>query len=768
VTPSRRHDWIALAFLALLPLVFFFDVVAGNRAFFVRDLARFHHPSKNVLREIVRGGEFPYWNPYAGAGQPLAANPQNEVFYPPNWMIFFGDFDRAFQLLILLHIFIALIAMYALLRSMNVRPPVAAIGSACFGMGGLMLSYTNLLPFLFSAAWVPLVCLFARRFLLHRSRRDFALASLFLGIQFLVGEPTTILETAILVGAYAAAHAIRSKALQPLLLAAAIFGAGLLAGAVQMLPAVDHVRDSVRSRGLSFEAVSLWSMPPSRLGEWIFPNLLGHTTPVNQRILYWGAGAYGAQRTPWLFSIYAGLLLAVMAAAGLIARARGWPLALAFLIGSIVLALGAHTPLLRLLYDAGLRALRYPEKFILIAVFTIIVFGARTLEQLLDGDRRLRIAALVIAAAVFSVALLIAATSAETFLRFWNFSSSPLAAEMAAIAKRDWLLAAARAGALLLLLAVVTRIRKPLWIALASVFVVADLAPLVSETAPVTDASLYKSIPIAAQKLHAIPGDFRIFHEAAWHQRTPTGAEYVRRLGIEPMPFRNAMFPIIPSDFGLATVMEPDYDLTSLQPTADFNEAAREIGPYLQTWPQPLAAMSNAGFRTMYRPYEDALALARGDVKRMQPVAFLRLQPHPRYYFADQLQTIRDKYDFAATLLRGRFSNSLAFVHGPAFAPAPGVIRQSSATANRIHLDVECGGRGFLVLSVTPHKYWRATIDGRDAKPAVVNIGYQGLEIPPGRHVVELRYRNPLVWIGMAISLITVTGLILIGTMRAL
>ena len=72
-----------------------------------------------------------------------------------------------------------------------------------FGLGGLYLSYVNLLPILFCAAWMPLTCLYVRRFLLHHRARDFALGSLFLGLQFLVAEPTTVMQTGLLLGMYA-------------------------------------------------------------------------------------------------------------------------------------------------------------------------------------------------------------------------------------------------------------------------------------------------------------------------------------------------------------------------------------------------------------------------------------------------------------------------------------------------------------------------------------------------------------------------------------
>ena len=57
-------------------------------------------------------------------------------------------------------------------------------------------------------------------------------------------------------------------------------------------------------------------------------------------------------------------------------------------------------------------------------------------------------------------------------------------------------------------------------------------------------------------------------------------------------------------------------------------------------------------------------------------------------------------------------------------------------------------------MTVTRHKYWRVTIDGRETNVMPANLAYQAVVVPAGRHRVEMRYRNPLVLIGAAISLL--------------
>src|SRR3954469_18288441 len=119
---SRRSDLLAIALLFLIATIFFADVLFGINQFYMRDLTRYYYPTKQILRDIVLHGEFPFWNRYFSAGQPIAANPEHEVFYPLTWLILLPSYDFGYRLHILIHIWIGLAAMYALLRSMELRP----------------------------------------------------------------------------------------------------------------------------------------------------------------------------------------------------------------------------------------------------------------------------------------------------------------------------------------------------------------------------------------------------------------------------------------------------------------------------------------------------------------------------------------------------------------------------------------------------------------------------------------------------------------------
>ncbi|HET8772882.1 MAG TPA: hypothetical protein VFP80_03790, partial [Thermoanaerobaculia bacterium] len=709
---DMKREIVPVAVLTGILTVLFVDVLAGVNALYLRDLAHYYYPAKHVLREIVLGGEFPYWNPLLAAGQPMAANPEHEVFYPLTWLVLLPSYDLGFRLLVLLHIHITAWTMYALLRSMRASPAAAFLGALSFALGGVVLSSLTLLPILFVLAWLPLTCLFTRRFLLHRRPRDFVFAALSLGLQMLIGEPTTIAQTGFLLGAYAIALGIRERTIRPLAYVALISIVALAVGAAAVLPAIDHAGDSVRSRGFEFDVVTTWSTPFARIADLFWPN----ATPPR---LY-------ERGTPFYLSIYPGLLATLLVIAGFALRMRGAALTGAILAVSWLLALGDHTPLWGWLYDLGLaRSVRYPEKFLLLGAFAMAVFGARVLDRVLSSGTT------------------------------WK-------------------------------------------VALATVFVLLDLGRTLPDVAPRMPASYLTEPPLLARQLPAERDSWRLLHVIELQNSDPAFRPFTTGPDLYWIR-RNALRPMMPARWGIRTVLELDYDQTALLPATDFAEVAFWLAHGRPDWPALLAPMANARFLGSYDDPQRALARVNGDRKTVQPVRIVPLGDNPRYFFAERVEPIRDVRDFAGKLATARSTRGVAYVSvlpasrgqraerrgqkpddprpllRSALRALPSGSRRSAVldvreTANTARIEADTSGPAFLVISVTPHKYWTIAVDGRAATAVVTNVGFQGVVIPgPGHHVVEMRYRNPLIPIGAAISAAALLALAFVAiTMRGL
>ncbi|HVT43119.1 MAG TPA: YfhO family protein [Thermoanaerobaculia bacterium] len=767
------RDAGAILLLFTLATILFGNVLFAGGQLYLRDLARYYYPTKRIVREVILGGSFPFWNPYYAAGQPMAANPEYEVFYPLQWLILIPDYNLGFRFHIVIHIYLGLAGMYALLRSMRLGIPAAFFGAFVFGLGGLFLSLVNLLPILFCVSWLPLILLFARRLFFHFRWRDLALGGIVTGLQILTAEPTTLIQTWLLVGCYGLYRAwyqkpfLRSLA-RNAFIAGALLASGLLVGAAQLIPALDLVGDSVRARPFELSLVTSWSMPYERPLELLFPHLFGHISR-DRTMLYWGSVLYPNAGSPFIFNYYLGLLTVALVTGACFVRPRGGRLVLAIALGSYLLALGGNTPLFEWLHDAGIaRSIRYPEKFILMGLFALIVLAAMMLDRLLAGDRELAAAAAGVVLGVAVLAGIIAVFSftpwyTDVFARLWGRASSPNLARLVEMSRIDWIVATLKAVVLLFLL-IRVRFGRPgrIWLAAALIFMVADLFPSgrqLSETMPQEFAD-----PPAAVRSLATPAEgYRIFHEADWYGKSEEARKYFSTGPYVYWIVRNGLFPMTTATWGFNTVLERDYDKTALLPTVDLVDAMWAVSRSGRSdWAEPFMAMSNVRYRARYRPFVEERKRVRS-LREAEPVVFEEIEPAPRYYLATEMVTIRDDDDFVDKLSAGKWNPRTAFVAGQGFDVGEGDVSVVSERPNRIEFDVVTGSRGFLVLSITRHKFWRAMVDGQPATLRAVNIAYQGVELAPGAHRVVLEYRNPIVVVSAIISFCTFLILVVVS-----
>jgi hypothetical protein len=535
--------------------------------------------------------------------------------------------------------------------------------------------------------------------------------------------------------------------------------AAFAVGAAQMISAIDHVGDSARSRVFDFSLVSAWSMPWAKFAEVVYPNFLGHMS-IDRITWYWGGGLYPGMGSPFIFSIYSGLLITALIVAALFVKPRGGRFVLIVSLFSVLIALGGHTPLLELLYKAGIAtSIRYPEKFILIAVFAVIILASKMLQRMLDGDDSVRQAALGFIAATTLVAGAIALIGLtplydRTFAAIWGWKVNA-ATRIIDLSHQGWTVAFGRGVVLFGILWLFVRLRRPLFLVLLGVFVIADLAPLSQELNPRMPSHFFTRTPDAMRVFPADKKPFRIFHEADWYGQEQPAKKYFSTGAAVYWIVRNGVFPMTPVAWDLNMVIERDYDKTALLPTLDFIDSVWDIKRSGRSdWWAPVMAMSNAWYRGNYRPFEEEKKRVGGNMEEAQPIQFIEATHQPRYYFADQMLTIANRHDFVRHLSSASFSNNVAFVVAPSFVPARGVVHSWRETANTATLDVESiGSKGFLVMSVTPHKYWRITIDGQPVSAVSTNVGYQGITVPAGRHRVEMAYRNPLAANGAKVSI---------------
>jgi hypothetical protein len=753
LSPRARESLTVAGLLALVTF-FFLDILTAGLNLYMRDLATVYYPDGAVLRTFLRAGALPLWNQFASGGQPLAANPRYEAFYPPQWLLAIGPLRDMFHLEIVLHYLVAALGMYLLGRSLRLSVAASSFGGFAWALGGLMLALSNLLPFLFSAAWLPWVAFTFRRSLADGGIRRLAVAAIPLAMIFLVADVSMMMQTCGMAGAYAIYHASRTGAWRRALTGCLVTGLIAFAiAAVQLIPALDFQRDSGRAIPLDRSTVMHWSMPPVRVAEVIWPAAFGSASP--HAFLSWASNRfYADEAIPFYLSIYPGIVSVLLAGAAFIRRARGAGFTAVIAVISFLLAIGKHGPLFPLLYRLGLHSLRYPEKFALSGIFALSVF-AMIAADVVRRDAAMQRAAFHIALAIVAITVvLLAVTSDAGFAHLWKL---PAVDTYLANRFRHGLLMTIIFTSIAGIIFRADRLAPRLRLILLALTTVVDLGMRVTSIMPRITAEYYTAPP-AARALAASVEPVRIFSYAGRLRRTNTARQLP--YGLHPWIVRNGLIPPTEMTWGFAGMFDVDVTLTNLLPMIDFDDLFTAVLSHGLASRLPLllqmSGVSQLGLQTRYDP---AVVADPSRFDAIDPVNFVQTHNAGAFYFADRLLAAAGKDDVRRVLFSDqRLSPRTAFTDLD-FSPAPARVIASQLSPNRITVDVDASGRSFLALAVTRHKYWSATIDGLPAALHPSNVAFQGVVIEAGRHHVEMRYWNPVIavsgWISIAALLAT-------------
>ncbi|HUG53199.1 MAG TPA: hypothetical protein VMR21_06340, partial [Vicinamibacteria bacterium] len=362
------------AVLVLVPLVLFHDAVFEGRVFYYRDV---HLQWVGQMEALVRGlaaGSWPLWNPYASFGQPLLANANYQVLYPPTWLNLLMAPWTYYTVFVVGHFVISAAGLFAFVRRLGLSSLAATLGAALWVASGPFVSLVSLWNHLAGAAWIPWSAWAAETALAGGRWWTAVLWGALLAAPVLAGSPESALMAGLVSAVVALRHIPRWRRTVAFTLAALAVGAGL--SAAQWVPSVELAARSVRGL-LTDEQRTLWSLHPVTLLLTACPALLdAMPLRTDVRALLFDA------REPYLPSLYLGLPAAAMVAAGLTSRRRlTWTLAAMGVLAALV-AVGRHGPV----YEAALtvfpplRALRFPAKALLVAALAFSVVAAAGFE----------------------------------------------------------------------------------------------------------------------------------------------------------------------------------------------------------------------------------------------------------------------------------------------------------------------------------------------------------------------------------------------------
>lgn len=743
---TRLPALAAVATPLVLVLALYGRVLFRDEALSSRDLTAYHRPMLAMLASVAeRTGGLPEWNPLVHAGQPLAANPAYHAFHPFTWLLFVLPFEWALRLQILLPVLLAAGTMAFLARTCGAGFEGSLLAGVVFAFGGYAVSLTHVPSALLSMSAMPAVLGAALRAWRAPGRRNAVLLAGAVALFAVSFEPFALLAAA-LAGACALAfeagasppspHRVRASVAA--LAGGVLLGAGL--AAIALLPGLRHAASTDRAAGIEPRFAHLWSMPPLRLLELVFPHPLGQPTAGGP---WWGASFYPDRTTPFLVSLYPSLLAALLALSFAIRRPRrAAPWLLAAAIGS-VLAAGGNLPA----WDAALslfpplRSLRYPEKLASLVPLAVSLLAGLGFHEAIRGEaaRRSDATRAGLLASIFLAGAALAAGGGDTLDRALGpFTMDGAGAGASRFLAGSLLASAGIAAAGAVLFAARERLGPGLFTAACLTLVAVDLVRVARPHLP--------SRPVAALQapprflLPAIAGrdDGPLYFAPDWRSGAAS-ADLVRTA------------PPVPSLWGIATDLERDFDVTQLR---------WSVPPSLRFWDAvtadpslALPLLARRGVAWVVRapsaaPARTASETWGPDLQLVRPV-----ERRPFAFCARRVEIVDGAGAWHAAV--SRLGADLAdtalvetsFAAGLPAAPAPGTARVLSRRPGWVSIDVSGAGPGPSVLLVnqTWHPDWTANLDGRPVAVRRTDLDLSALLVPEGTHRVDLAYADP--WI---------------------
>ncbi|MGZ4961350.1 MAG: hypothetical protein ACXWC8_02240 [Limisphaerales bacterium] len=735
-----------IAIMAVLTLLMFIDVLFQGES--VLSMPDCDMASQFIYwREFgfthLRHGDVPLWNPHIFGGAPFFGGFQSALLYPLNALFLFLPLGFAINWSIALHVFLAGAFTFLWLRNHVTRWPAALLGALMTMFGGSYFVHISAghLSNLCTMVWVPLVFLSIEKIADGANLPRCLFAISVATMMVLAGHPQYVFYTAIASALYVVCLLAQRRITIRSLAALAVVGiAAISISAVQLLTGLQEASEGLRSIPLSYTFAGMFPFPPEDLltsiAPWFFGNL--------QTFPYWGR-CYIFEMS--VFASVTGVVLAVYGAIGTRSNVR--TIALVNIALLLLLALGAHTPLFKVLYDyvPGFNRFRGISKFVYFAAIWCAMLAALGFDKLLSAratSRALMLGTLSFAVLIGATALWLRADgsagtwrnvvaaahnaneTADDMARVGQYSNASFLLQARHQATNSlWITAATLLAVAALLFATRFSTRSTyglLVIATVELFVFARCSVITFDLASATSDS-------ARKVLAEYPGDYRVYTPANPNCAMILGGADI--MGNDPSPtLRYAQF--VAASEGIP----PD-----------------EVTQYIPlTRNHPALALLRLRFIFMQQN-------GREDV--VETKTFL-----PHLLLVGQARLLTNRMDILASVTNPGFTGRDEVILESPPQPAPEPLSSSSSvrlvdsTTDTLTIEATTDKPAILLVTDAYSRFWKvhALEPSSQQNYEILPADYclRAVPLAAGHHLLKMEYRPPAFTVGKWVSLVSV------------
>ncbi len=714
-------------------------------------------PWRAAVRHAFTLGEWPLWNPWSRAGEPLAGLAQSAPYAPVNLLALAVPIEDEAALTGGLNLAIAGLGGFLALAAFGLSRRACLLGAVAWSSSGFLLFWL-LWPVTPTLAFFPWVLWAAVRLAREPRLGNAALLTLALTLILLTGHSESVAH-AVLVSAFCAAFVVPWRqartALRAILLALAAGVVAATLSAFFLLPpldAIDQTIELARRRGApdrAFQARPLGSAMALLRAEFV-PFAWGITNEEVGKNPRYGMTLYAPDRA------FSGGLILALAVAGLGVGLAGPRRRLAAAGGALylfgLLAGIGFRPLHELLKRLPIFDLALNNRLAFVGAFGLALLAAAAIDA---WDSRpplapFRLPTLPGLPAVSLLTTGAAAALALLALLFWRDASALGLDGTTYLARTAWLVVPALGGAVFLAAA------RPRDLILLLVLA-AHLAERRVESDYLFRPQARNAFFPRVAPLDAIPDPPEPQRMAALDFALP--ANMATHYGLEDLRGGNAMTLRRLAELKSAWRANGRSSSTLVQVSRADDPALNLLNV------RYVLAARQRGVPSWYRPIAQGSSLALYENRRALPRAFL---PR-RVVFGSDPATLLSRAAAIGNYRRLATIEPIGRQVATHEQPNPRGRLSTRKNGLGLRIDADLAAPGWIVVSETHWRGWRATVAGRELPLAFADHAFLGIQAPAGRSRIDLTYRpRSFVW-GLWISgtaLVLLAGLAGAGLLR--
>ena len=799
---SKHPNWSTTAILFILLLIFYHQIVFEGKTFQPPD-ALTSQSYQPFIKDALKHGTYPLWNPYIFSGMPsyasLSAAPLVNIFdtiinytlVGIRYLVPLTPFMR----IILNYLFLGLL-IYLLLISFNANRIAALFSSISVIFLPQLVAFTSYghnTKFL-TVVLIPLILWSVIQLLKKRNLLYFSITALAIGFQLLRAHVQVCFYTYLLIGIYFIYYAI-IEYIETKKIGKILKSAGLLAGTVVValllssilyISVYEYSHYSIRgggaTGGLDYGYASSWSFSPAEMVTFLVPSFFGFGGAT-----YWG-------KMPFTdYPLYMGIVVLFLAGLSLVLRRDRYSIFFGIVaLFSLLVSFGKHLPIL---YGPMFKLVpffnkfRVPSMIHILLDLSIVIMAGLGLHYLIKlketGDKAQvekkyqSIKKYFYAWSAVGILILLVIVLGEGMVFNWisasgkrlSFDAQQVAYGMALKDSIVMLLMLGLTGfitlyylnkklnAEILGLALMLILVLDLWLV---DFKIIDPKPAVNE-----DNFFRKTDVVELLEKQQQP--FRIFPISLGQPGEKPDNWYMYFKLQNIYGYHAAKLKIYQET--LEELKMPQLYLFKFLKQGTDEKGQRivqlrnlnEVDPNLLKSHQAFLNMLNVKYLISTYPIPDTSCQL---IWQGSALIYKNNHALPRAFFVDNIKTLPAKKEIFDFIGSGQFDPAQTAIleQEPAFAIEPNPENQVELVSYDIHnikLKASVKSPALMVLSEVYYPAgWKAYVDGKQTEIYKTNYILRSIFLKPGEHEIEFVFKPTSFKIGLLISIITFLGLI--------